>query len=77
MPSACRARLGEVVVLLVHVPAVVKVEPHALEMGVHDEVDDTRDRVGAVRGRGAAGQHVDALDHGRRDLVDVRAGGIE
>ena len=73
MPG-CATRLGKVVGLAVHVLTVVKIEPHALEVRVHDEVDDARDRVGAVRGGRAAGQHVDALDHGRRDLVDVGAG---
>ncbi len=59
-------------IVLVTVVAVVRIHPHALEMRIHDEVDHARDGVGAVHGGCAAGQHVDALNHGRGNLVDVR-----
>jgi hypothetical protein len=54
--------LDVVVVLAVLVDRVLRVDAHALEVLVHDEVDDAADGVGAVNGRGAAGQHVDAFD---------------
>ena len=60
--------VGVVVVL---VEAVLGVEADALEVGVHDEVDDAGDGVRAVDRRGAAGQHVDAVDDRGRDDVDV------
>ena len=59
----------EAVVVLVE--AVLRVELHAFEVFLHDEVDDAADRVRTVDGRGAAGQDFDALDHGGRDLVQV------
>ena len=49
----------------------LRVDAQAAEVGVHDEVDDAGDRVGAVHRRRAAGQHVDALDQRGRDEVDV------
>ncbi len=58
-------------VVLVLVEAVLGVELHALEVLLHDEVDDAADRVRAVHGRGAAGQDFDALDHRGRNLVEV------
>ena len=61
-----------VVVVLVH--AVLRIEPHAFELVVHDEVDDAGDRVGAVHGGRAARQHFDALDQRRRNLVQVGRG---
>jgi hypothetical protein len=39
-----------------------------------DEVDHAADRVGAVERRGAVLQHLDALDRGGRDVVQVDAG---
>ena len=54
--------------------AELVVELNALEVVNHHEVDNTGDRVGTVGGGGAAGQHFNALDQGRRDLVDVGTG---
>src|SRR5262249_60992324 len=42
------------------------------EVRVHDEVDDAGNGVGAVHRRSTARQHVDALDDGGRNEVDVR-----
>ena len=67
------ARAAEVV--LVPVEAVLGRDLNALEVLLHDEVDDAGDRVRAVHGRCAAGEDVDPLDHLRRDLVDVRCRG--
>ena len=53
------------------VSVAVPVELYALEMVVHDEVDDARDGIRAVDRRRAAGQHFDALDQRRRNGVDV------
>ena len=44
---------------------------HAVEALAQHDVDDAGDGVGAVDGRGAGGQHFDALDGGHRDGVDV------
>ena len=52
--------------------AVVQAELDALEILAQDEVDHAADGVGAVHGGGAFGQHVDAVDHVRRQHVDVR-----
>ena len=57
------ARAAEVVLVLVE--AVLAVDLHALEVLLHDEVDDAGDRVRAVDRGGAARQDVDALDHRR------------
>nr|GFD59667.1 hypothetical protein [Tanacetum cinerariifolium] len=43
----------------------------AAEVLLGDEVDHTSNRVGAVGGAGAAGQHVGALDQRKRDVVEV------
>jgi hypothetical protein len=53
--------------------AVVRGELRALVFAAEDEVHDARNRVGAVHRRCAVGQHLDALDHVRRDVVRVRA----
>ncbi len=63
-----------VVVLVVLVQAVLRVDAHALEVVVHDEVDDAGDSIGAVHGRSAARQHFDTLDQRRRDLVEIGRG---
>ncbi len=42
-----------------------------------DEVDDAADGVGAVGRRGAVLQHLDALDRGHRDLVQVDDAAVE
>ena len=54
------------------------VEADTGEVGVHDEVHDAGDGVRTVDRRGAAGEHVDALDDRRRDEVEIgdRGGGI-
>jgi hypothetical protein len=67
------ARPAEVVLVPVHVVLAGDLDP--FEVLLHDEVDDARDGIGAVHGRGAARQDVDALDHRGRDLVDVRGDG--
>ena len=64
-------RRHEVVAVVVLIKAVIAVKPHAAEAGVHDEVDDARNRVRAIGRRGAAGQHFDALHDRRRDDVDI------
>ena len=68
---------GVAVALLVVVEAVLVVDLHAFEVLLHDEVDDAGDGVRAVHRRGAAGDHVDPVDQGRGDVVqvgDFRAG---
>src|SRR6185437_6290500 len=57
------ARLGD---------AVLHVDLQALEVLLQDEVRDTADRIGAVYGGGATGDDLDAIDHRRRNAVDVR-----
>ena len=57
------------------VDAVVRIEPYTFEMVVHDEVDDTRDGVGAVGRRCTASQDIDAIHQRRRDLIEVWRGG--
>ena len=57
------------VVVLVH--AIVGIDPQAFELGVHHEVDNAGDGIGTVGGRGTAGQHVNALDHRRRNEVKI------
>ena len=53
--------------------AELVVELHALEVLLHEEVDDPGYRIGPIGRRGAAGQHFDAFHEGARDLVDVGA----
>ena len=62
------------IVLVVLPDAVVAVEPDTFEAGVHDEVDDARDRVRTVHRRCAAGQDFGAPDQRRRN--DVKVGGL-
>lgn len=50
---------------------VAAVQLQAFEFVVDDEVDDARDGVGTVGGRCTAGQDVNALDEGERDVVEV------
>ena len=54
---------GAAVVVVVLVEAVLGVEFNALEVLLHDEVDDAADRVRSVHGGRAAGQDFDPLDH--------------
>ncbi len=51
-----------------------EVEPQAVEVVADREIDDARHRVGAVDGRGAAGDDLGALDQGLRQVVDVHGG---
>ena len=53
------------------VEAVVSVKLHAFVVRIEHEVDDTRDCIGTVNCGGATGEHIDALDKLRRDLVQV------
>ena len=46
-------------------------EVETLDLFLRDDVDDARDRVGAVGGRGAVTQHFDALDDGTRNRIEV------
>src|SRR4029078_3803061 len=48
---------------------------HAREDVARDEVDAARDRVRTIGRARAAGQHVDAVDEGQRDIVQVDAAG--
>ena len=64
-------------VVVVVVAAVLVVHAEALEVVLHEEVDDAGDRVRTVGGGGAASQHFDAADEGARNLVDVRAAGLQ
>ena len=59
------------VVLIVLIETVLAVDLDALKVLFQDEIDDARDRIGAVGGRCAARHHVDPLDQRRRNLVDV------
>src|SRR5690606_34398233 len=51
--------------------AVVDAGLHAVVVGAGDDVDHARHRVGAVHGGRAVLQHLDALDHRRRNGGDV------
>ena len=51
--------------------AVARRGLHALQTGLGDDVDHAGDRVRAVDGRRAVLEHLDALDHGDRDHVQV------
>src|SRR5262249_13201067 len=64
--------LHEVIAIVVLISADQAVDPEAIEFRVEDEVDDTSDRVGAVDGTRAAGQHFDPLNDRSRDAVDIR-----
>ena len=66
--------LHKFIPIVVLVAADLTLDLETLQPGVEDEVDNTRDRVGAVDGRRATGQHFDALDDGCRDAIDVRYG---
>jgi hypothetical protein len=54
------------------IEAVLRIEPHTLEVVVHDEVDDTSNCICAIHGRRATRQHFDAFDQRRRNLIQVR-----
>ena len=60
------------VVLIVLIETVLAVDLDSLEVLFQNEIDDARDRIGAVGGRGAARHHIDSLHQRRRNLVDVR-----
>src|SRR5205085_10415271 len=57
--------------IVVHERRGLTVDPEAPEVGVHDEVHDTRDGIGTVDGRRAPGEYVDPLDQRCRYEVDV------
>ena len=59
------------IAVAVLVEAVLAVEPDALEIIIHDEVDDTGHGVGPVDRGGAAGEDFNALDQSRRDQVEI------
>ena len=61
--------------VVVLVEGILRIEAEAFEIRVEDEVDDAGHGIGAIHRRGAAGQHVDAIDERRRDHVDVGGGG--
>ena len=65
-----RSRAAEVV--LVPVEVVLGRDFDALEVLLHDEVHDAGDGIRAVHRGRATRQDVDALDHLRRNLVEVR-----
>ena len=68
------ADAGAIVVVLIC--GNLAVETKTVEIGIHDEVDDARDRVRTVHRRCAAGEDFDALQHRSGDNVDVaRLGG--
>ena len=67
--------LEAAVVVVVLVLAELIIDLDALEIVDQDEVDHAGDRVRAVGHRGAAGQHVDALEQGAGYLVDVLVAG--
>src|SRR5690606_14139959 len=48
-----------------------------LVVPVGDEVDDASDGVGAVHRRGAVAQHLDPVDGGERDRVEVHRAALE
>ena len=64
---------GEPVILTVAFSgnAPLDIDFEAFEVVFHDEVDDAGNSIGAVNGRGAAGQYLDALDQRGRDRIDV------
>ena len=69
--SACGGHRRRSDLLVVLPDAVVAVETDTFEVGVHDEVDDARDRVRTVHRRCAARQDFGAADERRRDDVKV------
>ena len=50
-----------------------QLQVNAREILFGDEVDDARDGIGTVGGHGGAGQRVDALDEGQRNVVQIDA----
>ncbi len=65
-------QVGDVAVAVVLIEAVLRIDAHAFEVVVHDEVHDTGDGIGAVYGGCAARQHFDTLDQRGRNLVEIR-----
>src|SRR5690606_37422729 len=61
--------LGEAVALVVL--AELRAQLHALVVAAGDDVHHAGDGVGAVQRGGAVLQHLDALDDGQRDGVEV------
>src|ERR1700679_1211900 len=50
------------------------IDLNALEILLHDEVDDTRNRIRSVCGRRAASYDLNPIDHRHGDLVEIRGG---
>ena len=50
-----------------------QLQVNAREILLGDEVDDARDGIGTISGHGGAGQRVDALDKGQRNVVQIDA----
>ena len=63
-------------IVVVVVEAVLSVDPETFELGIHHEVDHAGHGVSTVNRRSTTGQHVNALDHGTRDHVDVGSRGV-
>jgi hypothetical protein len=63
--------LHEPGIVLVPVLADLVVDLEPLEVLLQDEVDDARDRIGAVHGGRPAGHDIHAFEQHRRDLVEV------
>ena len=65
---------GEVLAVAFLGNAVARADAKPFELGVGDDVDHARNGVSAVDGGGAVLQHVDALDDGDGDHVEVGRG---
>src|SRR5581483_4004171 len=65
-------RTGSPTVLVVPVRAPLPGELDPSEVTAHQEVDDSGDRVRAIRGGGTARNHVNPLNERRRYLVQIR-----
>ena len=61
----------KVVVVGILTRAGLEVDLETFEIALGDEVHDSGHRIRAVHGRGAGGNHIDALDKRRRDDIDV------
>ena len=73
IPGVTDDPLKPAAVVIVLVLAELVIELDALEVVEHQEIDHPGHRVGPVGRRGAAGQHLDALDQRAGDLVDIGA----
>ena len=73
IPGVSDNPLPLVVAVAVLVLAKLIIQLDALEVINHQEVDHAGDRIRPVGGRGAAGQHLNALDQRAWNLVDIGA----